>query len=94
MLFTPDGINIESIIKTVNAFDKVRAMHHVHVWQANEHEIHLEAHLDLSEDIKMSEFDTLLLRIEKYLKAEFGINHVNIQPEFNKNDAKDVIVQD
>lgn len=94
MLFTPEGIQIETIINKVNSFSKVAAMHHVHVWQPNEHEIHLEAHLDLKEDIKVSEFDTLLLQIEEYLREDFGINHVNIQPEFNKNDAKDIIVQD
>lgn len=94
MLFTPAGIEIENIIKTVNEFPSVQAMHHVHVWQANENETHLEAHLDLHDDIRISEFDTLLLKIEAYLKKEYGINHVNIQPEFNKNDAKDVIVQD
>ena len=94
MLFTPAGIEIENIIKTINEFPSVQAMHHVHVWQANEDETHLEAHLDLHEDIRISEFDTLLLKIEAYLKKEYGINHVNIQPEFNKNDAKDVIVQD
>ncbi|MDC7996828.1 cation diffusion facilitator family transporter [Gilvibacter sediminis] len=94
MLFTPEGIDIEKIINTVNQYPSVEAMHHVHVWQANEHETHLEAHLDLIDDIKISEFDALLLRIEAYLHKEFRINHVNIQPEFNKNDAKDVIVQD
>lgn len=94
MLFTPAGIEIENIIKTINEFPSVQAMHHVHVWQANEDETHLEAHLDLHEDIRISEFDTLLFKIEAYLKKEYGINHVNIQPEFNKNDAKDVIVQD
>ncbi|WP_435578596.1 cation diffusion facilitator family transporter [Gilvibacter sp.] len=94
MLFTPEGIHIDKIIETVNQYPNVKAMHHVHVWQANEHETHLEAHLDLQDDIKISEFDALLLQIEAYLHKEFGINHVNIQPEFNKNDAKDVIVQD
>ena len=93
MLFTPKGIHIDSIIKTVNTFPKVASMHHVHVWQPNEHETHLEAHLDLNDDIRISEFDQLLIQIEEYLKG-LGINHVNIQPEFNKNDAKDVIVQD
>ncbi|NQX76678.1 cation diffusion facilitator family transporter [Gilvibacter sp.] len=94
MLFTPEGIHIDNIIETINQYPNVKAMHHVHVWQANEHETHLEAHLDLQDDIKISEFDALLLQIEAYLHKEFGINHVNIQPEFNKNDAKDVIVQD
>ena len=94
MLFTPGNVSIDAIIATVNNFKEVKAMHHVHVWQLNEQEVHLEAHIDLHRDLSISEFDKILLRIESYVHDEFGINHVNIQPEFNKADSKDVIVQD
>jgi cobalt-zinc-cadmium efflux system protein len=60
----------------------------------NDEELHLEAHLDCSEDIKMSEFNNLLEKIETVLYKEFKINHINIQPEFKKKDPKDFIVQD
>ena len=53
-----------------------------------------EAHLDLKEDISTTEFNALLLDIESVLHDEFNINHVTIQPEFNKEDPKEVIVQD
>ena len=56
--------------------------------------MHLEAHLDCEEDIKMSEFNSLLHQIEEVLFEKFGINHINIQPEFKKEDPKDFIVQD
>lgn len=61
----------------------------------NDDELHLEAHLDCSEDIKMSDFNILLDEIEAVLFREFQINHINIQPEFKKEeDSKDFIVQD
>jgi cobalt-zinc-cadmium efflux system protein len=60
----------------------------------NDQELHLEAHLDCSEDIKMSEFNIMLEKIETVLYNEFKINHINIQPEFKKEDPKDFIVQD
>lgn len=94
MLFTPSNVDIDNIINTVNNYEGVNAMHHVHVWQLNEQEVHLEAHIDLKEDLKISEFDSILLKIETYLHHEFGINHVNLQPEYKKEDPKDVIVQD
>ena len=57
--------------------------------------MHLEAHLDCSEDIKLSDFNFLLHEIEIVLLEKFGINHVNIQPEFKRvEDSKDFIVQD
>jgi cobalt-zinc-cadmium efflux system protein len=72
----------------------VKNVHHVHIWQLNEDEVHMEAHIDFEEDIRLSEFDQILDEIEELVFHEFGINHVNIQPEFNKCDSKNIIVQD
>ena len=94
MLFTPEYIDIKEIVRVVHQIKGVGKLHHIHVWHLNEEELHLEAHLDCAEDIKMSEFNILLHEIEEVLFEKFGINHVNIQPEFQKADPKDYIVQD
>lgn len=95
MLFTPDHINITDIVREVHKIKGVSKLHHIHVWHLNDDELHLEAHLDCSEDIKMSDFNILLDEIEAVLLREFQINHINIQPEFKKEeDSKDFIVQD
>lgn len=94
MLFTPEQINIKEVVRVVNKLPRVNKLHHVHVWCLNDDELHLEAHLDLKENITMKEFDNVLRDIEILLHDTFDINHVTIQPEFNKTDSKDVIVQD
>ena len=94
MLFTPDYINIKELVREVHKIKGVNKLHHIHIWHLNDEELHLEAHLDCSEDIKMSEFNILLEKIETVLYNEFKINHINIQPEFKKEDPKDFIVQD
>lgn len=94
MLFTPDDINIKHVVRAVNKLPKVSKIHHVHIWNLSDNELHLEAHLDLEEDISITAFNNLLLDIENVLHEEFNINHVTIQPEFNKEDPKEVIVQD
>ncbi|OIQ36521.1 MAG: cation transporter [Bacteroidetes bacterium MedPE-SWsnd-G1] len=94
MLFTPEEIEIKKIVAEVNAIDGIKNMHHVHIWQLNEEELHLEAHIDFEKDILLSEFDVKLLEIEKLLFEKYHINHSNIQPEFRKEDIKDIIVQD
>jgi cobalt-zinc-cadmium efflux system protein len=94
MLFTPDYIDIKEIVREVHKIPGVNKLHHIHVWHLNDEELHLEAHLDCSEDIKMSEFNVLLHEVEHVLFEQFHINHINIQPEFNKEDPKDFIVQD
>ncbi|WP_303316626.1 cation diffusion facilitator family transporter [Flavivirga abyssicola] len=94
MLFTPDDIPLKQIVAEINAFDSIKNVHHVHVWQLNEEEIHLEAHIDFNNDITLSQFDVILHEIEHLVFNKYDINHVNIQPEFGKDDVKDVIVQD
>lgn len=94
MLFSPQDIRIDDLVKKVKTIKGVKNMHHVHIWLLNEHEIHLEAHVDLEKDIKISDFDCTLEEISKVLRIDFGINHLNIQPEFDKLDNKSVVVQD
>lgn len=94
MLFTPNTIEVNKIVNTINKIDKIKNVHHVHIWQLNEDEVHLEAHIDFDEDIKLSEFDAILNQIEEEVFHKFGINHVNIQPEYGKCDNKQLIVQD
>ncbi|AEW86560.1 cation transporter [Flavobacterium columnare] len=94
MLFTPEEIDIKAIVREVHKIPGVGKLHHIHVWYLNEEELHLEAHLDCAEDIKMSEFNELLHQIEIVLFQNFGINHINIQPEYKKEDPKEFIVQD
>ncbi|MEM0541508.1 cation diffusion facilitator family transporter [Flavobacterium sp. j3] len=94
MLFTPEHIDIKEIVREVHKIPGVNKLHHIHVWHLNDEELHLEAHLDCSADIKMSEFNTLLHEVEQILFQKFHINHINIQPEFRKEDPKDFIVQD
>lgn len=94
MLFTPDHIDIKEIVREVHKIPGIGKLHHIHVWHLNEEELHLEAHLDCSENILMTEFNDLLHEIEIVLFEKFGINHINIQPEYKKEDPKEFIVQD
>ena len=94
MLFTPDTIEVKKIVATISNIEMIKNVHHVHIWQLNDDEVHLEAHVDFEEDIALSQFDAILEKIEEEVYHNFGINHVNIQPEFGKCDSKSVIVQD
>lgn len=94
MLFTPDDINLEKLRNSISQFEGIKNVHHIHIWQLNEQEIHMEAHIDFHKDILISEFDLILNNIEEVLYHDFGINHVNIQPEYRKDDPKDIVVQD
>ncbi|WP_040279574.1 cation diffusion facilitator family transporter [Psychroserpens damuponensis] len=94
MLFTPNTIQVNDIVEAIQNIKAIKNVHHVHIWQLNEEEIHLEAHIDFKDDITLSQFDVILQEVEDLVFHNFGINHVNIQPEYGKDGDKNVIVQD
>ena len=94
MLFAPDHIIIKDIEKAILKLPNIKNIHHVHVWQLNDHTIHFEAHIEFSKDVKLSEFDTSCESIEHLLAENFAILHSNLQPEFDRDDNKEFIIQD
>lgn len=92
MQFVPNNIDINEISNEIVDLKLVKNIHHVHVWQLDDKQIHFECHIDLQKDIKVSEFELLQKDVEKILKLK-GINHVTLQAEFSVNDNKDIIVQ-
>ena len=92
MQFTPTGINIDKISKSITQIENVKNLHHVHIWQLDEKINLFEAHIDLNKDISITNFQKILLQIETILHDE-EIYHINIQPEYSRDDDKHIIVQ-
>ncbi len=94
MLFAPENLVMKDVEIAILKIEEINNIHHVHIWQLNEYDCHLEAHIEFKKDVKISEFDSVCVKIEKILKDQFCINHCNLQPEFNRNHLKDFIIQD
>lgn len=92
MQFVPEGIDIDEISDLIITIEQVKNIHHVHVWQLDDKQIHFECHIDLKKDIKISDFENIQKEIEHMLK-EKGITHLTLQPEFSVDDDKALFVQ-
>jgi cobalt-zinc-cadmium efflux system protein len=90
MQFTPSHIDIEELAQKVTLLEGVKNIHHVHVWQLDDHEMMLEAHIDLDADYTISQFEDILEQVAKILEL-YHIHHFNIQPELNRPDHKELI---
>ena len=90
MQFTPEEIDVSNLVSKISEIRGVKNLHHVHVWQINEHDLMFEAHVDLVEDITVSNFEGILEQIKLTLRQQ-GVNHSTIQPEFSVDDRKQVI---
>ena len=90
MQFTPSNIDVNEIAKQINNIDEIKNIHHIHIWQLDENEIILDAHIDTQEDIHITEFEKLYSKIGGILQT-FDIKHFTIQPEFSRCDNKNII---
>ncbi|WP_019907288.1 cation diffusion facilitator family transporter [Thermoanaerobacter indiensis] len=79
---TPENINLDIIKKEIEKLPDVKNIHHVHVWQTNDKDIHFECHVNTKDDIKLSQAKLLMDQIETILDETFGIHHVTLQMEY------------
>ncbi len=92
MQFTPKEIDIEKVVALIKEEEEIEGVHHVHVWRLDDHRIHFEAHLDLKEDLKLSESNRVVKVLEQKLHDNFEIEHTTLQCEYNRDDDKRMIV--
>lgn len=89
MQFTPEEIEIQKLVNEIEKIQGVKNIHHIHVWQINEHDLMFEAHIDISEDLQVSGFEKILDHIKTVL-GHYNIYHSTIQPEFTVDDNKQI----
>ncbi len=87
MMGSPNTISFKELKSVVEKIDAVKNIHHVHLWRLDEHDIFLEAHVEV-DDISVSETGLILNQLEKELHERFGVTHITIQFECDKCDVK------
>ncbi len=91
MQFTPDSINIEKLKTDVIKVNHIKGLHHLHIWQLTDDEIHMSAHIDITSDLALSEVNKVYKTLNKLLNDNFSISHVTLQVEYKSNHSRDLI---
>ncbi len=91
MQFAPQHIDVAAVEKLANAYPELHNIHHIHIWQLNDHEIFLEAHIDFRENLSLQEATKVCEDIEVKIKEHFDITHVTLQSEYLKEDDKALV---
>lgn len=94
MLFTPEGLDLPEILTKLHGVTRGNRLYHIHLWHLTDHELHFEAHLDCKDNMTIAEFNAIVHAIEEVLHHDFNIGHCTIQPDFEKQCGKDVVVQE
>jgi cobalt-zinc-cadmium efflux system protein len=88
---TPPGLDLQNVKKQLEQITGIDNIHHVHAWNLNDRDIHFECHVDLRENIRISDTESIQDDIRRILLDQFQINHVTIQYEYNCCEDKNMI---
>ena len=88
MLGSPPDIDNETVVQAMRGVDGVADVHHVHLWQMQEHDPALDAHL-IIEAGRWSEADTIKQSVKSALKDQFGLSHTTLELECAQHACKD-----
>lgn len=75
---TPEHIDINKVIQIMEQQEGVNDVHHVHVWQLDEHRNALEAHVVIEESKNM---DNIKANLKRDLQDKFDIQHSTLEFE-------------
>ncbi|MDF1575515.1 MAG: cation diffusion facilitator family transporter [Bacteroidales bacterium] len=82
MQSAPEHLDLPAIKNMVELVPEVLNIHHIHAWMLTDSEVHLEAHVELNVDLKLSRVNHLRHKIEQLLRDDFGIGHITLQIEY------------
>lgn len=92
MQSVPTNIDINDVIIKLEEIENVKEVHHLHVWELNEHDRSLEAHVVISESGHQYA-EKIKSQIKDILNELFQISHSTIEFEYesqsNNNNCSD-----
>lgn len=77
----PEGMDIDKIVAAVKSIDEVQDIHHIHIWQLDETQSNLEAHIVIDQE-KMDDMTCIKQAIRERLARSFNITHSTLEFEF------------
>lgn len=80
MLGSPPEIDCGKVIEAMRDVDGVDDVHHVHLWQMQEHEAALDCHVVLSEE-GWTRLELIKTEVKVQLEERFGISHSSLEFE-------------
>lgn len=85
----PARINLDDLVTMMESLDQVESVHHVHVWQLDEHRNALEAHVVVSKQ-NLRDIESIKQKIKSVLSDHYGISHSTIEMELQHGPCSDI----
>lgn len=84
MLGSPPELKAADVLGAMSGIDGVADVHHLHLWQLQEHEAAADAHLVI-ETGRWAEADAIKAEVKDMLESRFRIGHATLELESTKH---------
>ena len=86
---TPEHLSAVEIKLAMERVNSVEDVHHIHVWNIDEHRVALEAHVVLSAS-EFKEVELIKANLKKMLFIDFNVDHSTLEFEhYSEKNAND-----
>jgi len=86
---TPPELSLDEVAGAIGEINGVDNVHHLHVWDLDEHHLALEAHVVIAENRSMQELEQLKSGIKTLLENRFSIVHSTLEMESARANCED-----
>jgi len=83
----PDDVDFDRLVRTMNAVDGVRSVHHVHVRHMDEHHTAVEAHV-VTDEQRWGHLEQIKAQLKQQLHDEFAVEHTTLEFEQSLKDPE------
>jgi cobalt-zinc-cadmium efflux system protein len=83
----PPGLSLKAVKQAVEQIEQVKEMHHIHVWELDENNRALEAHIVIEDELSTKQIGPLKSRIKQLLHDQFHIGHSTLEFELLNEDC-------
>ena len=88
MLGSPPDLDTQAVLEAIRAVPGVEDVHHLHLWQMQEHEPALDAHIVIKNGV-WNEADQVKRAVKAALCIGFGLSHITLELECHAHACKD-----
>ena len=85
---TPPDLNVQALVDGIQELDGVEGVHHLHVWELDEQNRAMEAHVVIAPS-EMDRFDEIKQQIKETLFHDFEISHSTLEFETSEQGCED-----
>ena len=77
----PADLSVDELKEALQDLNGIENVHHIHVWELDEHHRALEAHVVIGKTSSMEELESIKETVKTYLREHFSIHHSTLEFE-------------